>query len=103
MSKSTTIKKDIVERIYEKHGGISRDEASGYVTEILNILGSAIQGSEKVTIKDFGSFRAMKVGARRIKMPDGHWTRSLDHMRVQFKPSPKLKLLVNQSGESDGT
>lgn len=92
----TYIKRDLVEDVYQAHGGMSRDEAAGYVDQLIQILMEGLQRDGKVTIKHFGSFRLKQTRSRRVKLPSGAWTRSRSGWRVQFLPAISLKAALNR-------
>ena len=92
---TSLIKKDLVEAIHTAHVGMSLAEAHHYVTELLSLLTEAFERGERVTIKDFGSFRRKQLVSRTIQLPDGTATQSRSGEKIQFIPAPALKTKVN--------
>ncbi len=91
------IKKDIVDHLYDTHGGITRDDAEQYTEHILGMLKDGLSGD--ITITDFGRFKQKKKIVRRVRLPNGNLQLSNAGERVQFLPGPKLKRFINSEEE----
>lgn len=89
------IKGDLIERVYRQHGGISRSEAKSYVETLLGIMIGAMERGERITVKDFGSFRVVARRRRRVKLPDGSWSLTRGLSGIRFLPAPALKKAIN--------
>ena len=89
------IKKDIINYLYDHHGGITRDEADRYTNTLLEILQDAMVENDNVTISGFGRFRHKRRTSREVVMPNGERRRTSEGERIQFLPSPKLKSFIN--------
>lgn len=93
------IKKDIVDRLYESHGGMTFDEAEEYTNEILDILRTGMLSEDGVTVAGFGRFRHKERAVREVTMPNGEKKLSASGTRIQFLPSPALKAYINSDEE----
>lgn len=90
------IKKDIVEHLYETHGGITREDAEQFTEIMLEMLKDGLP--EEITITGFGRFRQKKKAVRKVVLPSGE-TRDSSGERTQFLPGPKLKAYINDELE----
>jgi len=91
------IKKDIVDHLYDTHGGITRDDAEQFTDLMLDMLKEGL--NEEVTITGFGRFRQKKKKGRKIILPGGETHISTPGERIQFLPGPKLKSFINSDDE----
>lgn len=91
----SVIKKDIVEYIYQHHGGMTREEVEEYTDQLLDLLGDAIHEDPSVTITHFGRFKHKTRSVREVIMPSGDKVLSASGERIQFLPSPQLKTRLN--------
>lgn len=89
------IKRDIVDYIYNNHGGMTRAEVEQYTDLFIEMLNAAVHENESVTITHFGRFRHKQRAVREVVMPTGKKVLSASGDRIQFLPSPKLKTLLN--------
>ncbi len=89
------IKQDIVKRLWQTHGGLTRAEAEHFTNLILEILRTALADSEPVTITRFGRFRHKKKKAREVVLPNGVRRVTGSGTRVQFIPAAHLKAALN--------
>ena len=94
------IKKDIVEDIYQDHGGFTRAEAEEYTNVILKLLQEGIREYGSVTITGFGKFRQKQKPIREVTLPDGSKTMTHGGERVQFLPGNKLKARINAAAKA---
>jgi nucleoid DNA-binding protein len=89
------IKKEIAAYLYERHGGMTLDEAERNTNILFDMLGEAIVAEESVTITGFGRFKHKQRSVREVHLPNGERKLSAGGERIQFLPSPKLKTLIN--------
>jgi len=89
------VKKDIVEWIYRRHGGISRKEAQAYVDTLLDLVRQSISVDGSLLISGFGKFTVKSKASRPIVLPNGKRHQTQNGHRVRFAPSGKLKSAIN--------
>ena len=93
--KSTVIKADIVEQVYQKIG-FTRQEASEAVEVLLSEMKSALSGGESIRIVGFASFNLRKKNERIARNPKTGETVWIKPRRVlTFKPSKQLLASTN--------
>lgn len=97
---NTTTKAQLTDVLYEKLGGLSKREAADIVDTTLELLKKTLEQGEKVKLSGFGNFSVRFKNARVGRNPATKepMTISKRHV-VTFKPSPRLKELVNDSVE----
>jgi len=62
-------KNDLVRAVYERHGGLSRDEASEIVERILERMRCGLKRGERVQINGFGRLEVVTRRARAGRNP----------------------------------
>ena len=88
-------KADIAEELF-KQVGISKNEASDIVENVLNLLKSVLQKGESVKIAGFGNFVVRSKGARKGRNPrTGEEIGITPRRVVTFRPSQVFKKYVN--------
>ncbi|PIE02159.1 MAG: hypothetical protein CSA81_08590 [Acidobacteria bacterium] len=92
-------RKEMAQRVAEKHGGISVSEASETINKILELLTDALKSEDKLVISGFGTFKWKTTRKRKIVLPNGRETESKLKRRVWFQPAQRLKDRLNQPGE----
>lgn len=97
---TTTTKAQLTDVLYEKLGGLSKREAADIVDTTLELLKKSLEQGDKVKLSGFGNFSVRFKNARVGRNPATKepMTISKRHV-VTFKPSPRLKELVNDSVE----
>lgn len=100
VSAETTTKSNLAETLYDRLGGLSKREAADIVDTTLEILKKSLENGDKVKLSGFGNFSVRFKNARVGRNPATKepMTISKRHV-VTFKPSPRLKELVNASVE----
>lgn len=105
MSKSkigaeTTTKAHLAETVYDKLGGLSKREAADIVDNTLEIMKKTLENGEQVKLSGFGNFSVRFKNARIGRNPATKEPMTISERHVvTFKPSPRLKELVNSSLE----
>jgi len=89
------IKKDIIDRLHQDHGGMTLPEADAHTNTLLALLKQAMEEPEPVTITHFGKFHHKRRKVRDVIMPNGHELMSSAADRIQFLPCPSLKTIIN--------
>lgn len=88
-------KADIVERVHQKIG-ITRREASELTETVFNIIKNTLETGENMKLSGFGHFIVKQKADRRGRNPQTGEAITIEARRVlTFKPSPKLKVAVN--------
>ena len=93
------IKKDIARILYERHGGITFQEAEDYVNQLIELMKEATEEDQDLTITHFGKFRHKSKTVREIQLPSGAKQLTHSGTRLQFIPSAKLKTRINASND----
>lgn len=87
---------DLADVIYNRHGGISKREASEMVNLILELIKVRLLKGEKVEISGFGSFEIMKKLGRKSRNPrTGEFIQIPSRYSLNFRPSKLLKKELN--------
>ncbi len=90
-------KAELVRRIYQLHGGLTRREAAEVVDSILDAMKTSLLDGRPIKIQNFGVLEVTEREARagvdpssgkRIKIPS--------HKGLNFRPSPKLKTTLER-------
>ncbi|GAM07980.1 integration host factor subunit beta [Geobacter sp. OR-1] len=62
-------KSELVDKLAEKNGSLTRKESETIVNLIFDSMGDALRCGEKVEIRGFGSFTVRERGAREARNP----------------------------------
>ncbi len=79
-------KSELVERLVEANGALSRKESELVVSIIFDSMCEALQSGEKVEIRGFGSFTIRERDAREARNP-----KSGDVVKIPAKKTPFFK------------
>ena len=83
--------------VYERHGGMSRKEASDLVNLILRLIRERLLDGEKVEITGFGCFQIARKRGRRGRNPQtGERIAIPERWSLTFRPSRLLKDDLNR-------
>lgn len=89
-------KADLIERVYEKLGGISKKEAGQIVEILFEIIKDALSAEEKIKISGFGNFVVRRKRERVGRNPQtGDEIKITARKVLTFKPSQVLKNVLN--------
>lgn len=92
----TMTKADIIERIYERVGGLSKKEASQIVETIFDLMKSTLEAGDKIKLSGFGNFVVRDKNSRIGRNPQTGNEITISARRVlTFKPSQVLKNTLN--------
>lgn len=95
---ATTTKAQLAEALYDKLGGLSKREAADIVDTTFEILKTTLERGDKVKLSGFGNFSVRFKKARVGRNPASKEPMTISERHVvTFKPSPRLKDLVNQA------
>lgn len=98
----TTTKAHLAEDLYDTLGGFSKREAAAVVDTTFELLKNALARNEKVKLSGFGNFTIRFKNARVGRNPASKEQMTISERHVvTFKPSPRLKALVNDIPENE--
>jgi nucleoid DNA-binding protein len=87
---------DLVDAIYNRHGGLLRKEVSQILDLLIKILHDNLRKGEEIKISNFGVFRLKKRKGRKVKNPKtGKIITIAPHNSLIFKPSKHLIETLN--------
>lgn len=94
-----TTKADLVDAVYDRHGGLTKDEAADIVDAIFTTVKSTLADGRPVRIKNFGTFEiTRRPGRLGVNPTNGEKIFIPPHTGLSFKPARRLKEL--EDGES---
>ncbi len=79
-------KSELVDRIVEANGMLTRKESEMVVNIVFDAMGDALRSGEKVEIRGFGSFTVRERGAREARNP-----KSGEIVNIPAKKTPFFK------------
>jgi DNA-binding protein HU-beta len=93
----------LVERVHERHGALTKDEAAEVVDTIFTAVKACLLDGKPVRIKNFGVFDIVsRAGRSGIDPASGKPIFIPPHRGLQFRPSKTLKevveILVSEKG-----
>ena len=94
------IKRDLIEQIYLKHGGMSRKEVQQNVDLLLQEIRRGVVKHGSLVISGFGTFKIQNRPSREIILPNGQTKQTTTTPRISFFPSRKLKAALNEESSS---
>ncbi len=90
-------KSELVEKIVEANGILTRKESEMVVNIVFDSMSEALKSGEKVEIRGFGSFTIRERGAREARNPkSGEVVRIPAKKTPFFKTGKELRERVNQ-------
>ncbi|MGK0358338.1 MAG: integration host factor subunit alpha [Bradymonadia bacterium] len=89
-------KADIIERVYENLGGLSKKESAEIVEMVFETIKSTLERGEKIKISGFGNFVVRQKKERTGRNPQtGEEIKIAPRKVLTFKPSQVLKNAIN--------
>lgn len=89
-------KADLVEVVYQVHGGLSRRESARVVEKMIDSIKKVLLSGEKVQISGFGTFEVVARRARKGRNPQtGREIAINSHQSLVFRPSKVLVQTLN--------
>jgi integration host factor subunit alpha len=93
--RSGITKADLVDAVYERHGGLTKDEAAEIVDKIFQTVKSSLQHGRTVRIKNFGTFEVTdRPGRIGVNPVNGEKIFIQPHKGLSFRPSRRLMAQV---------
>ncbi|HWM92492.1 MAG TPA: HU family DNA-binding protein [Thermoanaerobaculia bacterium] len=95
-------KADLVEAVYERHGGLTKDEAAEIVDTILKTVKTSLRRGRTVRIKNFGTFEVTaRPGRVGVNPVSGEKIFIRPHKGLSFRPARRLMdVMVPRKRES---
>ncbi|HEX5760062.1 MAG TPA: HU family DNA-binding protein [Thermoanaerobaculia bacterium] len=85
-------KADLVEVVYGRHGGITKDEAAEIVEAIFDTVKSKLGQGRRVRIKNFGTFEiTSRPGRQGVNPMSGERIFIPAHRGLAFRPARRLR------------
>lgn len=101
--KPGTTKADLVDEVYNRHGGLTKSEAAHVVESIFDTMKTTLLEGRAVRIKNFGIFEiASRAGRRGVNPANGEKIFIEPHKGLNFRPARQLKDTVSPIGRKDG-
>lgn len=87
---------DLIDLLAKKQE-ITKKEAEGFLRELIAVISETIESNESVKIKDFGTFKLVKVNARKsVDVNTGEAIEIAAHYKLSFTPDKLLKEAINR-------
>jgi len=87
---------DLIDLLAKKQG-ITKKDAENFLRELFAVISENIENSESVKIKDFGTFKLIKVSARKsVNVNTGEDIEIPAHYKLSFTPDKTLKEAINK-------
>jgi DNA-binding protein HU-beta len=102
--RSGLTKADLVDVVYERHGGITRYEAAEIVEAILQTVKTSLRDGRTVRIKNFGTFEVTtRPGRMGINPVNGKKIFIPPHKGLSFRPARRLRDVIKPSRKGEPT
>jgi nucleoid DNA-binding protein len=93
----------LVDRVYDRHGALTKQEAAQVVDEVLRAMKAALVYGRPVRIQNFGVFEVVaRAGRAGINPSDGQPLFIPPHRGLQFRPSKQMRHQVERPRRRDG-
>ena len=85
-------KADLVDVVYDRHGGLTKDEAAEIVDAIFRTVKTSLADGRPVKIKNFGTFEVTRrPGRMGVNPVSGERMFIRPHKGLSFKPARRLR------------
>lgn len=85
-------KADLVDVVYDRHGGLTKDEAAEIVDTIFRAVKTSLADGRPVKIKNFGTFEVTRrPGRMGVNPVSGERMFIRPHRGLSFKPARRLR------------
>jgi nucleoid DNA-binding protein len=103
MARRGKTKADLIDRVYRRHGGLTKSEAAEVVDSIFSTVKSTLGEGRAVRIKNFGIFEVRSRPGRKGVNPANGESMRIDPSRgLNFRPSRSLRDGVAPLDTDDG-
>ena len=90
-------KSDLTEKVYRRHGGLTKNEAAKVVEKIFDTMKQNLIDGRPVKIQNFGVFEVRRrQGRTGVNPANGRKIFIPPHKGLSFRPAPKLKEEVDE-------
>lgn len=94
-----TTKADLIDAVYERHGGLTKDEAAEIVDTIIRTVKTSLHRGRTVRIKNFGTFEVTdRPGRVGVNPVSGEKIFIRAHRGLSFRPARRLMNEVKPPG-----
>ena len=85
-------KADLIDVVYHRHGGLTKDEAAGIVEAIFSTVKTSLRDGRAVRIKNFGTFEITeREGRVGVNPTNGEKIFIRPQKGLSFRPARRLK------------
>ena len=96
-------KADLIDAVYQRHGGLTKDEAAEVVDAIFKTVKSSLLHGRTVKIKNFGTFEVCKrPGRAGVNPSSGEKIFIPEHSGLTFRPARNLKDTIGTETKRPG-
>ena len=89
-------KADLIDRVYRRHGGLTKNEASAIVDAIFDTVKTNLVRGRRVRIKNFGTFQVTtRPGRAGVNPASGERIFIPSHRGLTFRPSRQLRSVLD--------
>lgn len=90
-------KADLIDQVYERHGGLTKSEAAKVVDAIFMTVKSTLVDGRPVRIRNLGVFEVTdRPGRTGVNPASGERMFIPEHKGLNFRPSRKLKVVLKE-------
>lgn len=90
-------KADLTDAVYERHGGLTKNEAADIVDAIFQTVKTTLGDGRPVKIKNFGTFEVMRrKGRMGVNPASGEKMFIPPRKGLAFRPAERLKQVVDE-------
>lgn len=94
--RSGLTKSDLTDRVYKRHGGLTKSEAASVVEKIFETMKSNLVDGRQIKIQNFGVFQVVeRQGRTGVNPANGRKIFIPKHNGLSFRPAPRLKKAVD--------
>lgn len=95
-------KADLIDAVYERHGGLTKSEATEIVDAIFKTVKTTLGGGRPVRIKNFGSFEVTaRPGRVGVNPTSGEKITIPPHKGLSFRPARQLRSTLVKRDRND--
>jgi integration host factor subunit alpha len=102
-TRSGMTKADLIDVVYDRHGGLTKDEAAEIVDVIFKTVKVSLADGKTVRIKNFGTFEiTSRPGRMGVNPVNGERMFIRPHKGLSFKPARRLRDVMVKSKSTPG-
>ena len=99
-SRQGLTKAELVKRIYQLHGGLTRREAADVVDQIIQAMKTSLLDGRSIKIQNFGVLEVTeREGRSGVDPSSGDRIFIPSHRGLSFRPSPRLKSTIERRSQ----